>query len=264
MQYTALGDLRLNGTTYHAGDDIALADLPPHNRVRVLIRRGLVAADDIDDISLADLPAPVDITGKIDKTIVDAKGDLLVGTAADAVGRLPVSGTDGLVLMEDSTAAAGVRWTALATGAIRVTRPNTNDRLVEVYNGSTWSKVDYDSGWWDVSALLINGWSGTVYMRRTTYQAHYLLRSIVGVNSTGANLFPNLGWKFWTAFGMSQDFPISGNTIPSLLIAGDGAGMSINSGRETVVSGIADLIVPVYDEGIPTSLPGTLLTAAPA
>lgn len=45
------------------------------------------------------------------KALVDAKGDLLVGTAADTVGRLAV-GTDGHVLTADSAQASGVKWAA--------------------------------------------------------------------------------------------------------------------------------------------------------
>lgn len=42
---------------------------------------------------------------------IDAKGDLIVGTAADTVTRQGV-GADGLVLMADSTQSTGVKWAA--------------------------------------------------------------------------------------------------------------------------------------------------------
>ena len=45
----------------------------------------------------------------IAKTIADAKGDLLVATAADTIARLAV-GTNGYTLVADSAAAAGVSW----------------------------------------------------------------------------------------------------------------------------------------------------------
>ena len=48
----------------------------------------------------------------IAKTIVDAKGDLIVGSAADAVARLAV-GTNDYVLTADSAATNGVKWAAL-------------------------------------------------------------------------------------------------------------------------------------------------------
>ena len=57
-----------------------------------------------------------DLADKISKTIVDAKGDLIVATAADTPARVAV-GTNGQVLVADSTAAEGVKWgTAGATG----------------------------------------------------------------------------------------------------------------------------------------------------
>lgn len=55
--------------------------------------------------------------GKIDKTIFDAKGDLIVGSGADAAIRVALSGVNGRVLMEDSTASAGVKWAAPTAGA---------------------------------------------------------------------------------------------------------------------------------------------------
>ncbi len=48
----------------------------------------------------------------INPTIVDAKGDLLVGSAADTVARLAV-GTNDYVLTADSSATNGVKWAAL-------------------------------------------------------------------------------------------------------------------------------------------------------
>jgi hypothetical protein len=45
----------------------------------------------------------------IDKTIIDAKGDIVVGTAADAVARLGV-GPEGSVLIADPTSPTGLAW----------------------------------------------------------------------------------------------------------------------------------------------------------
>lgn len=45
--------------------------------------------------------------------MVDAKGDLLVGTAADTAARLAV-GSNDQVLVADSAATAGVKWAALS------------------------------------------------------------------------------------------------------------------------------------------------------
>jgi hypothetical protein len=61
--------------------------------------------------------AAVDDTTKIAKSIVDAKGDLIVGTADDTAGRLAV-GTNGFVLTADSAEASGLKWAASTGGGL--------------------------------------------------------------------------------------------------------------------------------------------------
>jgi hypothetical protein len=77
-----------------------------------------------------DLPADFEIFGQavdtqmktnadaaIAKTIVDAKGDLIVATAADTVSRLASSGVNNDVLTVDTSTATGLKWAAAAGGA---------------------------------------------------------------------------------------------------------------------------------------------------
>jgi hypothetical protein len=49
------------------------------------------------------------------KTIIDAKGDLIAGTAADTAARLAV-GANNTVLTADSAEATGMKWAAAASG----------------------------------------------------------------------------------------------------------------------------------------------------
>jgi hypothetical protein len=81
-------------------------------------------------------------TDFIAKAIVDAKGDLIVATAADTVARRAV-GTDGQVLTADSAQATGVTWTTPSVAAdlddltdVTITAPATDDDLR--YNGAQW------------------------------------------------------------------------------------------------------------------------------
>jgi hypothetical protein len=53
----------------------------------------------------------------IAKTIVDAKGDLIVATAADTVARLASSGVNGEVLQVDTSTATGLKYAAVAAGS---------------------------------------------------------------------------------------------------------------------------------------------------
>ena len=64
----------------------------------------------------------VSLDGAVLTSIIDAKGDLLVGTAADTVARLAV-GTNGQALVADSTQAAGVKWA-------NVTSSGEDDQIV--------------------------------------------------------------------------------------------------------------------------------------
>jgi len=54
------------------------------------------------------------VDGGIQPTIVDAKGDLIVATAADTVSRLAV-GSNDQVLTCDSSQATGIKWAAPAS-----------------------------------------------------------------------------------------------------------------------------------------------------
>jgi hypothetical protein len=68
------------------------------------------------------------ITGAVQSSLADAKGDLLVGSAADAIVRLPV-GSDGQVLTADAAQASGVKW-ANAAGVGSATFPLSGYGLV--------------------------------------------------------------------------------------------------------------------------------------
>lgn len=52
------------------------------------------------------------VEGGIQPTIVDAKGDLIAGVAADSINRLAV-GTNGTVLTADSSTSTGLAWTSV-------------------------------------------------------------------------------------------------------------------------------------------------------
>ena len=59
--------------------------------------------------------AAAQVTGTaVVQSLVDAKGDLIVGTADNTVARLPVGATNGFVLTVDSAQASGLTWAVAA------------------------------------------------------------------------------------------------------------------------------------------------------
>jgi hypothetical protein len=88
------GVLQVRGTDYVATNGTSVTGLS-----------ALVASDIVTVVCYA----PFNIANTIAPTLVDAKGDLLVGTGADAVGRLAV-GVDNAYLRPDSTASTGLKW----------------------------------------------------------------------------------------------------------------------------------------------------------
>jgi hypothetical protein len=69
------------------------------------------------------------VSAGIPATLLDAKGDLIVASAADTAARLAVGGTNGHVLTVDSTETLGVKWAAAAGGGITAVGASTADVL---------------------------------------------------------------------------------------------------------------------------------------
>ena len=88
------GVLLVRGTDYTASNGTSITSLA-----------ALAASDILEIITFT----AFDLATAIPNTVIDAKGDLIVGTAADTVGKLTV-GTNGYFLKADSTTATGLAW----------------------------------------------------------------------------------------------------------------------------------------------------------
>ena len=97
----------LNGVMLVRGSDYTAS-----SGTSITALTALAASDVVEILTFS----PFTIANAVDQTLVDAKGDLIVGTADNVVTRVAVgTGTSSggvlpQVLIPDSTATAGVRW----------------------------------------------------------------------------------------------------------------------------------------------------------
>jgi hypothetical protein len=143
---------------------------------------------------------------------------------------------------------------------VRVTRPNIDDRLVEAWNGTSWSVVDYDSGWRNISSTLLNGWGGDLRVRRSSGTIDLLSSYLDGRNAT-ADEICNLPSGFW---GPTGDIGVV--VLPCFGADGayglvfSGSGLRINVRPASM---FVNASTPAFEESLPLSLPGALVTSAP-
>jgi hypothetical protein len=107
------GVLLIRTTDYTATDGTSITGLA-----------ALVVSDILEIITFT----AFSLVTAIENTIIDAKGDLIVGTAADTVGRLAV-GTDTYILSANSAEATGLQWIANDTGDIEGVVTGTDSGL---------------------------------------------------------------------------------------------------------------------------------------
>jgi hypothetical protein len=99
--------------------------------------------------------AATDVSGVVKDALVDAKGDLVVGTAADTVSRLAV-GANGDTIVADSAASTGLRWqgnyaagkNAIINGDFRIWQRGTSFSITSsgVYTADRWQLTWNGSG----------------------------------------------------------------------------------------------------------------------
>jgi hypothetical protein len=146
---------------------------------------------------------------------------------------------------------------------VRARRPNTDDRLVEVWDGGKWVPVLYDSGWRDIWSAAAPGAQKLegARIRRTNSSVKLVLglSTPAGHISGGVVLTLPVGFRpnqslggLYLPAGYDPSVPSLADTDGTIHVykAGEGVGVRL----------LVDLPV---DDAIPTSLPGTLITPAP-
>jgi len=170
------------------------------------------AADVLDDVSATELGYVNGVTSAIqtqidskigqataiNPTIVDAKGDIIAGTAADTVSRLAV-GANGTVLKANSATATGLEWGTVSGGQLTETAFTSSNASWTIPTGVT--------GIW---ALVIGGGGGG--------------------GASGTASLQNQGGGGGAGQVKEQFFTVSGDTTLNITIGGGGAG-GTNGGK---------------------------------
>jgi hypothetical protein len=118
------GVLLVRGTDYTASSGTSITGLT-----------ALAASDVLEIITFT----AFDLATAIDKALFDAKGDILVATAADTPGKLTV-GTDGYVLTANSGTATGLSWAA----GLPTQTGNSGKYLTTNGSAASWGTITTD------------------------------------------------------------------------------------------------------------------------
>lgn len=170
------------------------------------------------------------VDGGIQPTIVDAKGDLIVATAADTVSRLAV-GSNDQVLTADSTTATGVKWAAAASGGANWTLLNSGGTLL---SGSSTVTVSGISGKDKIFVLIDSASCADAYF---TIRLRLNTDTGSNYNFAGTTITAN---STYAASNFSGE-PLQNNTSYSLA--------NISSNTSSTVSGYA-LITGANSSGV--------------
>jgi hypothetical protein len=114
-------------------------------------------------------------------TTIDAKGDLVVGTGADAFGRLAVASTAGYVLTVDSAETTGLKW---AVGSTYTALPAFSAYKSGTQNlsAATWTKITFETENFDTDSKFASS-------RFTpTVAGYYYIQGSSGSTSSNAAL----------------------------------------------------------------------------
>jgi hypothetical protein len=181
------------------------------------------------------------------------------GGANDPLANPPLGGPSGW--------AAAVRDALVALQGqhvIRSTRPNTTDHLVEVFDGTAWDLVAYDSGWRKCDNLIhtdLTVVEGLV-LRRVGWTVFAQIGVTVGAGgwTSGAPMATLPAGFTWQFMDLFQPTPYGHPNGQSVLAADGQWKLYLAQADETYRF---NAVWPTVDP-VPTSLPGILAGAAPA
>jgi hypothetical protein len=140
-----------------------------------------LAANDIVEVLTF---SPFTITNAVDQTLVDAKGDILVGTGDNVITRLGV-GSNNALLVADSSQTSGVKWAATLSGLTLTAPVITQGQSTPTFTTNAYTLVSGDSG---LALLASNGATAGTINIPTNASVPFAIGTQISVINVGSGL----------------------------------------------------------------------------
>jgi hypothetical protein len=147
----------------------------------------------------------------IPATIIDAKGDLIAGTAADTAARLAV-GTNGQVLTADSAEATGLKWATASSGTPAFVGTSVTKSTTQSIANATYTVISWDGEEFDTDAFHDNSTNNSRITIPSGKAGKYLITANLNIESGGGNFRIISIYKNGTATGDNTIATVSGFT----------------------------------------------------
>jgi hypothetical protein len=176
------------------------------------------------------------------------------GGANDPLANPPLGGPSGwaAAVAEAITAIEGRH-------EIRSSRPNTTDHLVEVFDGTEWVVVHYDSGWRDVRGLVAAPWTTPAAVRLRRVDASVFLQAWINAPEPTVDTVLVIPAGFRPA--ADQQYMVGWGEAPHAVVLPRSGAIAPNDSQTALRW---TLHWDADPSSIPASLPGDSITPAPA
>ena len=193
------------------------------------------------------------VASAVSGTLIDAKGDLLVGTANDVVARLPV-GTDGYLLTVDSAQTSGIKWAA-APVSLPTQTGNSGKALTTDGTTASWSTTINGTAIPATKTLVVTTDKLSALAATSSTELAGVISDETG---SGSLVFANTPTLVTPVLGVATATSINGTSIPSskTLVATDSTVYVVpsqtgNSGKYLTTNGTASSWAAITTDPLP-------------
>jgi hypothetical protein len=146
-------------------------------------------------------------------TIIDAKGDLVGGTGADAFARLAV-GANGTVLTADSVETTGLKWATPASGST-YSGASAYRSSSQTLTAGAYTAIQWNAEYWDTNTYHDNSTNPSRFTVPSGKAGYYSFRFNVGIGSITGDVYFHVRVNGTTKWNFSWDMNTPTNVMSS-------------------------------------------------